>query len=652
MYRSSLSQLLSTGVRVSVAALVLLLAHSPVHSAPLGTAFTHKGEYKPGGTAVTGVYDFQIVLFNVATLGMPIVSPVTHENVPVTQGNFTVEINYGAPPFATATQYWLETRVRPGISTGAFMVVGRQKLNAVPYALNVRTLPPGIVTGTSIAPNAVGPVAILDNSITATDIGTNAVGLTEINPMQVQTRVIGGCPAGQSLRAIAQNGTVICDAGGSTAWRLLGNAGTNPLSHFLGTTDNQPLNFRVNNQRVLQLEPNAISPNLIGGHAANFVTTGVRGATIGGGGVPTGDTDPIFSGEGPNRVTDAYGTVGGGYNNQAGNNEGTTFDQTFTTVGGGWGNIASGAYGTVAGGWGNTVNGAFSTVAGGQGNIASGAYGTVAGGWGNIASGDYSFVVGRLAKNADPTHDGVFMFADSQFIEFLSAGPNTFNVRAQGGMHLNTQTNLFFGAQTRQMLTLWNVPGVDNYGIGVQAGTLYFRTGDHFSWFRDGVHHDGTFQPGAGGTETMRLDASGNLSIRGAFGSLSDRTMKTDFTAVNSQEVLEQVIALPIQNWRYKHDQGTRHIGPVAQDFHAAFAVGTDDKHIATVDADGVAFAAIQGLYRKGEQENAKLRAENAKMKARLAALEAEATKHARTHARVEALEARFERMFQARAGE
>jgi hypothetical protein len=64
----------------------------------------------------------------------------------------------------------------------------RQKLNAVPYALNVRALPPGIVTGSALAPNAVGPVAILDNSITAADIGPNAVGLTEINSTQLQAR--------------------------------------------------------------------------------------------------------------------------------------------------------------------------------------------------------------------------------------------------------------------------------------------------------------------------------------------------------------------------------------------------------------------------------------------------------------------------------
>lgn len=62
-----------------------------------------------------------------------------------------------------------------------------------------------------------------------------------------------------------------------------------------------------------------------------------------------------------------------------------------------------------------------------------------------------------------------------------------------------------------------------------------------------------------------------------------------------------------------------RHIGPMAQDFHAAFEVGEDDEHIATVDADGVALAAIQGLYRLVAEKDAKI-AEEAK---KVAALEA-----------------------------
>jgi hypothetical protein len=57
--------------------------------------------------------------------------------------------------------------------------------------------------------------------------------------------------------------------------------------------------------------------------------------------------------------------------------------------------------------------------------------------------------------------------------------------------------------------------------------------------------------------------------------------------------------ALPISEWNFKEDADTRHLGPMAQYFHAAFGLGTDDKHIATVDANGVALAAIQGLNRK-----------------------------------------------------
>jgi trimeric autotransporter adhesin len=59
---------------------------------------------------------------------------------------------------------------------------------------------------------------------------------------------------------------------------------------------------------------------------------------------------------------------------------------------------------------------------------------------------------------------------------------------------------------------------------------------------------------------------------------------------------------MPIRTWNYTNDPASRHIGPVTQDFHAAFGLGTDDKSISTVDADGVALAAIQGLNQKLEE--------------------------------------------------
>ena len=85
---------------------------------------------------------------------------------------------------------------------------------------------------------------------------------------------------------------------------------------------------------------------------------------------------------------------------------------------------------------------------------------------------------------------------------------------------------------------------------------------------------------------------------------------------------MEKVAALPLSKWNYKADSASRHLGPMAQDFYAAFGIGPDDKHITTVDEGGVALAAIQGLNQKVEAENATLRADNKQLRERLERLE------------------------------
>ena len=119
------------------------------------------------------------------------------------------------------------------------------------------------------------------------------------------------------------------------------------------------------------------------------------------------------------------------------------------------------------------------------------------------------------------------------------------------------------------------------------------------------------------------------LTVNGTLVSTSDRNAKENFRPVDAREVLEKVAALPITRWNYKQDQPTPHVGPMAQDFHAAFNLGSDDKHISVVDEGGVALAAIQGLNRKLadlshelEVRNRQLDAENAELKLRLEALE------------------------------
>jgi hypothetical protein len=72
---------------------------------------------------------------------------------------------------------------------------------------------------------------------------------------------------------------------------------------------------------------------------------------------------------------------------------------------------------------------------------------------------------------------------------------------------------------------------------------------------------------------------------------------------VNGYALLETVAALPISTWRYLWEpEGVRHLGPMAQDWHAAFGFNQDDTTIPVVDGLGVALVCIQALHRRVEE--------------------------------------------------
>jgi hypothetical protein len=124
---------------------------------------------------------------------------------------------------------------------------------------------------------------------------------------------------------------------------------------------------------------------------------------------------------------------------------------------------------------------------------------------------------------------------------------------------------------------------------------------------------------------------NGDVAVTGTLNPPSDRNVKRDFASVDSREVLEKVARLAIQTWAYTNSAGIRHIGPVAQDFKAAFDLGSSDKSIATVDADGVALAAIQGLNQKLEEILKAKDAELQALKERFSRLEAAFNKNIQT---------------------
>jgi hypothetical protein len=107
---------------------------------------------------------------------------------------------------------------------------------------------------------------------------------------------------------------------------------------------------------------------------------------------------------------------------------------------------------------------------------------------------------------------------------------------------------------------------------------------------------------------------------------ISDRNRKQNFSGVDAEAILAKLVELPITTWNYTFDDPSiRHIGPMAQDFAAAFEVGATDKMIFQIDADGVAFASIQALNGEVEalrSENAALEATVDELRARLDRLE------------------------------
>lgn len=364
----------------------------------------------------------------------------------------------------------------------------------------------------------------------------------------------------------------------------------------LGTLDNHALDLRANNARVMRYEPGAISPNLIGGHPANSASAGVRGATIAGGGVPASDSDPDFIDEAPNRVTDAYGTVGGGYANVAGDNAGVTLDAPFATVGGGRRNTA-GAFGsTVAGGRENNALGVLSTIGGGHWNTVIGQRGTVAGGhqnwaaeYGSVAGGnqntavDYAFAAGGNFNNAA----GVASFAAGQFAN--ADGHNC------------------------AVFSLWgNAPGMGCFGnqsvfaVGALNGMLFAFGAQQPSGFGERWVVFGRVSGHAITTHTGAY-----LSETGVWQDSSDAERKEAFAEVDKQSVLAKLASLPVHSWRYKGEaEAVRHLGPTAQDFMAAFGLGQDERTIGGVDAQGVALAAIQGLNAKFEAQRSEIEAQ------------------------------------------
>ncbi len=643
-----------------VLAIILGAFLCPFSLSGADTAFRYQGILATDGQPAEGIFDFRFSLFPTETEGDQLGENALVLSVAVTNGLVTADVDFG-PGLFNGDSRWLAIAVRPsGVPSGFVTLSPRQAVRAAPYSQfstesatavsasevpwqGLTAIPEGfadgidndtqytagtglglaetnfsvLFAGSGVADTAarsdhVHPFSEIAGQIDDTQLGANVArldvdqvfrgtnqfdgvvllnnstntltgsfngdgaGITNLQGTLLVPGSVGSdilapgsvipgkiAPAsvgGPEIAAGAVDSSHIADATIQPAdlalsqfdasfWKVNGNNAV-PMG-FLGTIDDQPLELRVMATRALRLEPNGTnSVNVLAGSAANVIDANILGATIAGGGSSSYLGAPHI-----NRVAGDFSAIGGGSRNvieptaqwstvSGGLANAIRLNSQWSTIAGGNRNQvdvdADGA--SILGGRTNTINpgaiGGF--IGGGAFNriLTNAGYASIPGGEGNSASGSYSFAAGRQAA---ALHNGAFVWADASALEQTSTADNQFTVRAAGGVRIFSDTNSTSGVR---------------------------------------------LSPGSGSWST-----------------LSDRDAKEGFAAVDVRSVLDRLADLPLQTWKYRTEpSGNVHMGPTAQDFRSQFSLGNDDRHISTVDADGVALAGIQGLNLKLEE--------------------------------------------------
>lgn len=199
-----------------ICAAVALLTYT-ARAVPLGTSFSYQGKLMDGGQPASGSYEFEFTLYDAETAGNSL-GTLTLEEVPVSDGVFTVQLDYGAAAF-DGNARWLEIWVRKDNDglPGA-MLTPRQAISAAPYTLMAKTVPNGAITGAKLADGAVTAGKIGTGAVEGSNIASGAVGSGHLAAGGVQAQHLAAGSVGASQLA-----------GGAAQQNLL-NGGLSPVA--------------------------------------------------------------------------------------------------------------------------------------------------------------------------------------------------------------------------------------------------------------------------------------------------------------------------------------------------------------------------------------------------------------------------------------
>lgn len=523
------------------------------------TAFSYQGKLNDGASAANGTYQMEFELYDDIAAGSQVASRITLNNVSVTNGIFNVTLDYGANAFTGGARF-LSVKVKTAAEPTYTTLSPRQQILSSPYA--VRSLNAANVEITTAGNSVIN--AINDGSTSVT-----------INENRLPSNIVRIKPTAAQTASSADS--------------------TEAALNINGLQDNGGGNFT---------NPSRFRFNLNGG----FFVSGTQAT----GAVPTtgaGSRLMWYPGKWAFRVgkVDSFGA--------------TYWDES---------NIGTGSIGlgeNVRASGNNSFAANLATTASGDESVALGNNGT--------ASGDRAFAfngtatgVGAVAigSGAQATNDDALALGPSSIaggLASITIGPSIANGSFGVAIGLQNKAagnfSLALGKNASTCSTYDCAPGTAKQGsIVISDGCAGFSS--------DAVTATANNQVNIRGCGGFRFFTNQSLTSGvemapggGSWSSLSDRNMKENFVTVNTREILQKVVTMPVTTWNYKsQDKTIRHIGVTAQDFHQKFGVGESDKRIATIDPDGVAFAAIQGLNEKVEERTNDLQKENDALKLQL----------------------------------
>lgn len=613
--------------------LFLIAMALAVNTFAQSSSFNYQGRLTDAGQGANGAYQFTFKLYDAAASGVQVGGTLVDVPVTVTNGIFSVDLDFGAAAFAGGNRF-LEVSVRKTAGDAYVALTPRQKVGSAPYATRAAVANSADSFTGSLAGDVSGSQAgTVVNSVGGQSAANVAGGVQAANnatPANTANTIVkrdatgkvavGGVTFGDGTTLTTANVPVAIS--GNNAVNAINDPGTSAKINddrlassflkFVPGAEQLSVGDANGTAPMINLRGGSTCCSGPGGHTPAFFKVFQNGSFVFTGNLGIG-TSPM---EGRGYRT-SWHTYKGAFRSGYADNEWDDANVGFFSWAGGSNSTASGLYALAFG----DTNSAESTssIVFGSGNQVKGAAGFSAGA-GNRVCDTYGVALGNNAKSGGPLINGK-CDPDSFNLRGLAAIAIGYNVTAD--QDHTTAMGKFASNNGFQGTFVWS-----DGSAQASADTFRNTANNEFALRATGGFR---FRTNLGGTTGCNLPAGS-----GVFNCTSSRLTKENFNPAT--DVLGKLRKIPVTSWNYiSEGQQVRHLGPMAEDFYSQFNLGTGNTSIGVQDLAGVSIAAVKELdaelqakdaeIRRLQDEVKTLRAGQSDLEKRLEAIEKAVTK-------------------------